>query len=159
MKVSTTLRNKLLIDGGLREVMCGTPGSAEMYLLIYSGTAPATADTNNASTRLCTISAADETDASLTFEASATSGVLAKTSGQTWSGTIASTGTASHFRLVGGVANEAAAITASASNAATSYIIQGTIGTSGADLNLASTTLTENNVQTIEYFVLSFPTD
>jgi hypothetical protein len=56
------------------------------------------------------------------------------------------------------VADEAAGLTAMNAGSA-AYCIQGTVGVSGCDLNLVSTALVASTTQTIEYFVVSFPTD
>lgn len=155
MKASTTLRNNMLKDKGFKEIM-ETTG---LFMFIYSGAVPATADAAAATANLlCTLSAADVTDDALTFEADPVDGVLSKESTEVWSGTVSATGTATYFRLVGGYAAESTALTAM--NAATaSNVIQGTVGVSGADLNLVSTSLVSSSLQTIDYFVVALPTD
>ena len=169
MKASTTLRNNMMKDKGFAEIMQTTG----MFLAIYGGTVPATADAAvTGATHLCTISAADVLDDSLTFETDAVAGVLSKLSGETWSGTVYASGTATFFRLIGGYATEYSGGAAGTEGApagtsalkamidgTASNVIQGTVGVSGADLNLVSPALVAATTQTIEYFVVSFPTD
>lgn len=100
-------------------------GSATLQL--RTGTAPG-ADVAATGTLLCTI-----TLPSTCFTVPAVSGVLTKTG--TWSGTAVATGTAGHFRMVKG-----------------SNVIEGTVGTSGQDLNLSSTSITTDGVVTISTF-------
>jgi hypothetical protein len=152
----------MLLDSGLRQIMHGTPtgGSAGyMHLLIFSGTVPATADaTLSGNTLLCTIITNANTEDSLEFANTSANGVISKHS-DVWMGTNVASGTATFFRLVGNSDTLGAASSNATTPGTTKYIIQGTIGTSGADLNLVSTSLVEAQTQTIEYFVLSFPTD
>lgn len=161
MKASTTLRNNMLKDKGFKEIM-ETTG---MCLVIYSGDVPATADAVAlTANKLCVITESDggipaTASDSLLFDADPVAGVLAKEpTAHVWSGTVDTTGTATFFRLIGGYATETAALAAmNAGDAAN--VIQGTVGVSGADLNLVSTSLVATTTQTIEYFVVSFPTD
>ncbi len=60
-----------------------------------------------------------------------------------WSGTVASTGTAGYFRIIGSEANSDASST-------TAIRIQGTCGTSGADYIMSSTTLTSATNHTVD---------
>ena len=80
-------------------------------------------------------------------------GVLAKDSTQTWSGAAVATGTAQWFRF------EAAVIDAGAldSIAAVSRM-DGTVATSGAELNLSNTAIQNTATQTIDTFTVTEPT-
>lgn len=79
-------------------------------------------------------------------------GVLVKSADQTWSGNAVSGGTAGWFRFQGSVAD------AGAADAAETYIrMDGSIATSGANMNMTSTAIVDEAVQTISSFSLTFP--
>jgi UDP-N-acetylglucosamine enolpyruvyl transferase len=144
IKTSTGLRNALLDTGSLKSTF--NLG----FLKIYAGTVPADADASlGSATLLCTVSV-NSTGTGITFAASASGGTIVKNSGEVWSGVNVATGTASFYRLV------TAGDTGGAST--TEARIQGTVATSGADLNLTSTSLTASATQTIDYYSLSLPT-
>ncbi len=77
-------------------------------------------------------------------------GALAKRTGQTWSGTVGSTGTAGWFRLVGGPADGGGSSTVLPR-------LDGSIATSGGDLNLSSTSLAASATETITTFTPTEP--
>ncbi len=77
-------------------------------------------------------------------------GVISKDSGDVWSGVVASTGTAGYFRILGSVSDGGGSST-------TLVRIQGTCGTSGADYNMGSTTLTLSSTHTIDTFSITLP--
>lgn len=75
-------------------------------------------------------------------------GVLSKAG--TWSGVAAATGVGGWFRLLGSVSDDG--------GAGTSYVrMDGTVGTSGADLNLATTSFTATNTYTIDTATFTLP--
>lgn len=87
----------------------------------------------------------------LKFGASS-SGILAKDTAQTWSGVAGNTGTAGWFRYVGSVADSGVA------DATDSQIrFDGSVSTSGADLNLTSTAIAATATQTISGFSVTLP--
>lgn len=77
------------------------------------------------------------------------SNVLAKGSGS-WQGTAITGGTAGWFRYVGGSSSEDGASTEA-------IRFDGSIATSGADINLASTSITASSIQTINLFEFTVP--
>ena len=80
-------------------------------------------------------------------------GVLSKLSTQTWSGVAAATGTAGWFRI------EASATDAGGADSTESIMrIDGSIATSGAELNMTPTSITSAATQTISSFSLTLPT-
>lgn len=83
----------------------------------------------------------------LTF-GGATSGTLVKSG--VWSGVAANTGTAGWFRLCGSVAD-------AQSSSTTLLRLDGNISTSGANLNMSSTSITASATTTIDTFSLSEP--
>lgn len=105
-------------------------GSSGTFL-IYTGTVPATCATSASGSLLCTITLP------ATFMASASAGSVALTG--TWSGTASGTGTAGYFRI----------------NASTTCHLQGSIATSGSDLNLNNTSVTSGQTITITGFTVS----
>ena len=97
-----------------------TAAGATGYIIIYSGALPANVATADAGTILvalpCSATLGTVASGVLTFNAITTTA-------------IATSGTAGHWRLC-------------TSAAGTTCIAQGTVGTSGADLNLSTLTLT-----------------
>lgn len=81
------------------------------------------------------------------------SGVIAKLSTQTWSGVNAATGTAGYYRLYGSVADAGGL-----DSAGTTLRQDGAIATTGAELNMASTTLTATATTTITAWQVTVPT-
>lgn len=144
LKASTGLRNQLLDTGSLRDILY------EGFINIYAGTVPATADDAlGSATLLSTISNASTSDG-LTMDTEAMGGVLAKASGEVWSGVNVAGGTATFYRHIA-VGDTGAASTTQAR-------VQGSIGVSGADMNLTSTTLSNGATQTIDFYTLNLPT-
>lgn len=145
LQISTGLRNALLGTGSLKSIL------ALGFIRIYSGTPPATADAaiGGGNTLLCTISVASS-GTGLTFEASATGGVLPKNASEVWSGVNAASGTATFFRHV--------AVGDTAALSTTEARMQGAIATAGAELNLSSVGLTSGATQTIDYYTAAVPT-
>lgn len=144
IKTSTGLRNKLLDTGSLDTVL------ALGFIKIYAGAVPASADAAlGAATLLSTISL-NSTATGLSFEAAAVNGTLSKLSAEVWSGTNVAGGTATFYRHI--------APGDDGTLSTTQARIQGTIGTSGADMNLSSTTLSNGATQTIDYYSVTLPT-
>jgi hypothetical protein len=79
-------------------------------------------------------------------------GTLVKDSTQTWSGVAAATGTAGWFRFYGAVADDGTADSAEAK-----LRLDGNIATSGANMNLSSTSIVASATQTINTFSLTLP--
>lgn len=84
---------------------------------------------------------------------SAAAGILPKLPAQVWSGTAAATGTAGWFRFVGAVADSGAL-----DSTESEIRLDGSISTSGAQLNMSSTTVTASATQTIASFPITLPT-
>lgn len=103
------------------------------YLLIYTGSPPANVATADAGTLLASL------PCSSTF-GTVSSGVL--TASAITNATAGATGTAGHFRLC-------------TSSAGTTCIVQGTVGTSGADLNLNSTSISSGQTVSISSFQIT----
>lgn len=126
IKYSTTLRNALL-DG----IESGIGSSAKMY--IRTGAAPANTTDADSGSLLATLNLPTD------WMAAAASGQKAKAG--TWQATASASGTAGHFRIKG------------ADGLVT--FIQGTVGTSAADLIVDSTTFTSGQAFTITSFTIT----
>ena len=87
----------------------------------------------------------------LKFDAPA-NGSISKRAGQTWSGTAAASGSAGWFRLYGPATDAGGA-----DAAGTKLRYDGAIATSGAQLNVSSTSITKDAVQTISTFAPTMP--
>jgi hypothetical protein len=87
----------------------------------------------------------------VTFGDSA-AGTLVKATDETWSGVGLAAGTAGWFRFEGAIADTEASDTAGAFNR-----LDGNISTSGANLNMSSTTVAIGATQTISTFNLTVP--
>lgn len=144
-KISTGLRNHLLVTGSVK---AGLDGGV---LNIYAGTEPSSADDAlGAATLLCTISNAGA-GTGINFDATATAGVLVKSTSETWSGTIVASGTAAFYRFV--------SLTDDATSSTTFKRLQGTVGTLNADLLVSNTTFTSGggNSRIINSFAVGMP--
>lgn len=140
LKLSTGLRDGLLDTSPFRTLLDAS------RLKIFSGAAPATADEAEG-TLLVSIGSA-HADTHCHFLAAAVSGVLGKDA-NVWSGVAGATGTATYFRLV--VNTDTGVLST------TEIRMQGTIGTSGADLNMSSVSIVSAATQTIDTFDLTMP--
>lgn len=88
----------------------------------------------------------------LKMEGTAVAGVFTKDSTQTWSGSAGATGTAGWFRYVGSIAD------AGALDSSAVYLrLDGSIATSGADMNMSSTSVTSGALQTLSTFSFTVP--
>lgn len=139
---------------GLRQTLLGTNNFKTAFnlgfLLLYSGTVPADADSAlSGNTLLAQITKDGDGVTGLTF-ATPSGATITKTSAEVWRDTSVVGGTVSFYRLI-----TAAEWTAESSGgpASTTYErVQGTCGTSGADLNFTSIVLTGGAAQDISAF-------
>lgn len=144
IKTSTGMRNKMLDANPFKTIMNLS------FIKIYTGSAPADADAAVSGTLLCTISN-NSTGTGVTMAASATSGTITKNASEVWSGVNAATGTAGYYRHV--------AAGDDGTSSTTQARIQGSIGTSGADMNLSSVALTSGATQTLDNYSITLPTN
>lgn len=136
MKSSVGLQTHIAGVGSFKDAFDGGT------IRIFGGVAPADANAAETGTLLCVISN-NGTATGITF-GTAANGVIAKTSGEVWSGTNVATGTATHFRIVAPGDTGAASTTEPRQ--------QGTVGLIGADLNLSSVLLTSGAPQSIDHY-------
>lgn len=81
-------------------------------------------------------------------------GIIAKDTTQDWTGVASSTGTAGYFRFYGPLADSGGVDTNE-----TQVRFQGDVGTSGAALNLLSTSIVSGTTVTVTNFQLTWPAD
>jgi hypothetical protein len=140
----------LILSTGLRNGMLDTSPFKTLLdasrVKIYSGVAPSDAD--DAEGTLLVSIGSDAGDTHCHFLAAAVAGVLSKAA-DIWSGVAGATGTASYFRLV--VNTDTGVLST------TEIRLQGTVGTSGADINMSSVTITSGATQTIDTWDLTQP--
>lgn len=140
LKLSTGLRDGMLDTSPFKTLLDAS------RVKIYSGVAPATADAAEG-TLLVSIGS-DNADTHCHFLAAAVSGVLSKNA-DIWSGVAGATGTASYFRLV--VNTDTGVLST------TEIRMQGTVGTSGADINMSAVSIVSGATQTIDTWDLTMP--
>lgn len=125
---------------------------ANGILEIYSGSQPADADTTESGTKLLRITATSAAVTpgvatnGLTFDAPS-AGVLSKAAAQTWSGVALATGTAGWFRFYTNMYHTG--------GGTTKVRFDGSISTSGAQLNLSSVSIVEGATTTIDTFTVT----
>lgn len=117
---------------------------------IYGTAQPASADTAAGGTPLCTIYSDGATATAGLGWATPDSGAIAKSGTETWSGQVAADGTALWFRIFRTGEDPNATSTVNSR-------VDGTISTSGADLNMSNTALTNGSLQAINSFQITLP--
>lgn len=142
-KLSTGLRNKLLDTSSLKTIF--NLG----FLEVWAGTVPADADASTSGCTLLCRYSNNNTTTGITLASTAANGSITKNLSETWSKAAAGTGTATFFRLVAAGDTQAASTTEAR--------IQGTVGLSGADLNLTSLSYTATTVYTMDAFAIGIP--
>jgi hypothetical protein len=145
VKLSTGLRNGLLVTNGLKQLM------AAGFINIYAGTVPASADAALGGATLLSVISISGGGTGINLATTAAGGVVSKASGETWSDSSNNaSGTATFFRYV--------APGDDGTLSTTQYRIQGTVGLAGEDLNLSSVTLSSGAPQNIDFFNIALPT-
>jgi len=146
LRLSTGLRNAIMGSSGFKGAMDGG------VLDIFSGTIPTDADQAEGSgTKLLRITVNGGAFASnpLHFAASAVGGKLSKSDSESWQGDGLADGTASWFRFYDSNDTSGASTTAAR--------FDGTVGTSGADLILTSTSIVNGATTTIDAADFTLP--
>lgn len=145
---------------GDQVVLAGASGGSLVDLFrncvidIYSGSQPSDADSVETGTKLVTITLSSGAFTGgvaangINF-GNVSSGVLAKETGEVWSGEASATGTAGWFRIYDN---------AKTTGASTSEIrMDGAVATSGSQLNLSSTAITSGGTITVDSAALTQP--
>ncbi len=150
-RVSTGLRNEILKSSGRSFADALKNGTFK----IFTGSQPPTADDAETGTELVqiTLSSGPFTPGNPTNGINledAVNGVLSKAVAETWSGVASASGTAGYFRFYDN------SMTTGSSNTAIRF--DGAIATSGAELNMSSTTITDGGTTTIDSFEVELPT-
>lgn len=123
---------------------------------IYSGSQPTSPDVAVTGTLLLTVTESAGAfvhgafDNALEFEDDPTDGEMEKASGETWQADGVAAGTAGYFRLVANPTDNGA-------DSTTLPRVDGSVGTSGADLNMSTTSITVGATYTIDSFKLTLP--
>lgn len=146
VKLSTGLRDKMLnggAGGGLKGSLAGG------FINIYSGPQPLTADTAATGTLLGTVTESGDGATGLNFD-TASGGVIAKAVLETWKFTGLAAGTAGWFRFYPATGNPATTSTSEAR-------IDGSIASSGADVNLNNVSIAVGSPNTIDLFAFTLP--
>lgn len=144
LKLSTGIRDYLAVTGALRAAM------STLVLKIYEGTEPATADAAlGSAVLLCTVTVGDDGSTPLTWEPTASDGVLLKEADDVWEGTNSAGGTAAFFRFE---------TLADAGGSSTSALrVQGRCAVAGGELNLSNLVLVNAAPLSIDNFALTVP--
>ena len=124
-------------------------------LRIYTGSQPSSPDAAVAGTFLMEVTVSGGTFVAGAFGnglefGAAASGAIAKAAAEVWQAVALASGTAGWFRFVGNATDAGGAST-------TLPRVDGSVGTSGADLNMSSTTVTTGATYTIDTFTLTLP--
>ncbi len=143
LSLSTGLRNGILDANPLNTLL------AQGEIRIFSGAGPSTADDTQTGTLLVTINTVTGSGFDLSFKDTAVSGVLSKQT-NTWDGVAVATGTAGYFRYCASTSDGGGTST-------TEVRIQGAVSTSGAELNMSSTSITSAATTTIDTFDITMP--
>jgi len=148
LRLSTGLRNMLLGTSSFKTIM------QNGVIRLFPGVQPASADDAEGASHLLEITVSSGaftpgTAANGLTSAAPASGASAKSSGEVWSGAAGSTGTAGWFRFY---ANDRTT-GADADHAR----FDGSVSTSGAQLNMSSTAITAGATTTIDSFIVTMP--
>lgn len=144
LRISTGLVNEMMANQSFKSALEAAPGG--LGIKIFTGSRPATPDSTPTGTLLVTVTSAG---AGINFEASADNGTLEKEPTETWSGTVVADGTAGWFRMCG--------LTDTGGASTTEVRVDGTVGTSGADMNLTSLSLTTGTPITLSDAQFTLP--
>jgi hypothetical protein len=142
---STALENYIAGTGSL------AAGLNNCLIKIFSGPIPTNADVaiDGSSVLLVTVSAGGA-GTPCTWNAAAANGVLSKTTAETWTGTIAASGTASFFRIYVPALGTDTGAAAEAASPPVFHRVQGSCGVDvSSDMVMPSTTLTAGNAQSL----------
>lgn len=148
IRVSTALLKKIM-DGGAGG---GVKGGLNLcWCNIYTGSQPASANAVITGTLLGTISIGGLGVTGMTWDA-ATGGVLPKAAAETWQASYVAVGVAGFFRFF-----LAADVASVATADATKVRLDGSCGTSGADMTLTNLTTAIGRIDTVDGFSVTLP--
>ena len=148
LRVSTGLRNAIMGTGSFQDTL------ANGVLRIFPGVQPASADADEGATHLLEITKSSGAFTpgnglnGLNF-ADPLAGICAKSASEVWSGVAVLNGTAAWFRFYANDRSTGASTTAAR--------FDGSISTSGAQLNMSSTLITSGASTTLDSFNAALP--
>lgn len=143
IRISTGLGNAMLGNTGARAALAGGK------MNIYQGVQPADADTGATGLLLGTVTLNDDGATGLTFDAPVAD-VLSKAAAETWRFHGLAAGVAGWYRFYAAGGNPAATST-------TESRVDGSIGTSGADLEVGNVNIQLNAITTVDQFSFQMP--
>jgi len=143
LALSTGFRDGILITNPVDSLL------NQGEIRIFSGSAPADANTATTGTLLVTINSSTGSGFHCYFQNTASSGTMSKR-GNTWDGVAVATGTAGYFRYCANTSDDNGATT-------TGVRLQGAVATSGSELNMSSTSITSGATTTIDTFDITMP--
>jgi len=144
-KVSTGLRNHLMAGDDLAAGLNG--GVVRMY----SGAVPATADAAIGSAVLMSTVSVNGTGTGLTFDPTATNGIIAKATDEVWLGTLVAGGTYSFYRF--------SSIADAGGESTTEKRVQGIIGLATGDLLVSTLVKSIGDEQRIDSYFIGMPSE
>lgn len=154
IRLSTHLAEDLMGNQSLKDSL------ANGFIAIYSGSQPSTPDAAATGTLLCVIYSDGATaSAGLEFDAPVAN-VLSKAAAETWSGVAVASGTAGWFRYFQLVTDAATSLTQGTdddTSTKSNARLDGSVGVSGADLNISSTSIVSGATQTVSSFSVTMP--
>lgn len=147
IRLSTGMVASMLNGGAGNGVKAGL---ALGFIDIYQGSQPADADTGSAgSLKLGTVTVNGDGSTGVTFDATTTT-TISKAAAETWKFTGLAAGVAGWFRFYQAGGSPTATST-------TEKRIDGSIGTSGADMNITNTTIALSATTTVDACTLTLP--
>ena len=152
MKVSTGLRNHLLVTGSVKAALDGKVirlYGSPISTAAAEALVPATADAGIGTATLLGTVSVGGVGAGVTFDTTATSGVLAKAPAEEWKGTLVASGYFSFCRIVASGdddSEDTAAIRA-----------QLTVGVLGKEVIVSSANKTTGDEQRLDQFYIGVP--
>jgi hypothetical protein len=146
IQISNALAVAQILTGPLKTLLDGG------FIHIYAGTPPAgPEEAKSSNTLLCTLTLGHDGTTGLTFDTTATNGIMKKPSAADWSGINVATGTATFWRWNMGADDNSAV-------AGSNYRMQGLCGTDAAfSMFLSSTALVSANTFSLDSFQYIVP--
>ena len=154
MKVSTGLRNHLLVTGSVKAAFEGMETVIRLYgsptsVAAAEALVPATADASIGSATLLATISVDGLGTGITFDTTASGGVLAKAPAEAWKGTMVATGYFSFCRI--GATDDVDGESTTAVRA------QLTVGVVGKEIIVSAANKTTGEEQRLDQFYVGIP--
>lgn len=150
LRLTDGLRNHILQTSSVEAAL--TLG----FLMIYSGSQPASANDAATGVRLATIAVSGGA-VGLTFDAIVTAGTLPKAAAEVWNGTAGATGTAGWFRFHELDTDKSTTEASADAGGSAVKALDGSIAVSGADLNMSNVSVVSGATQTVTDFNIVQP--